>query len=247
MLVALQAICASSLGISNPDIDFSYSQLEDRVEVQALISDREGDLASATLYAIDKNSSKVIWTEHRIIEGRKTSLNFTWPLKSWWAGNGTDYVGPVLAVNTIGLPPEEAPYEVFSAPAVLKQYPRSQDITSLAYFDQDGVFHSLMDLAGANYYKSRELLEATDPGASYGWYVKNNLSLWEGETSLRFFSLYLNRSLVPYPPLMLERSPIQHYTIFLERRDASEGRYLLELEAEDSQGQRIRKISELTV
>lgn len=244
----LASICASPAAVAySPDLEFSYRLSDDNAEAQAVITDQDGDLTSATFYAIDENSSKVIWTEYRMIEGEKASLNFTWPLQSWWAGNGTDLVGPMLVVNTIGMPASEAPYEALSAPAVLKPYPGSQDRTTLAYFDQDGVFHSLVGLDGASYYKSRELLGATDPGASYGLYVKNNLSLWEGQTSLRFFSLYHNRSLSPYPPLMLERSPIQHFTILLERKDAPQGRYLLEVEAEDSQGSKTRKIREMTL
>jgi hypothetical protein len=248
VLMLLTPIHASPAAVaSSPDLNVSYTLLDGSAEVQALISDQDGDLTSVTFYASDENSSKVIWTEYQIVEGQRASLNFTWPLQSWWAGNGTDFVGPMLVVNTIGMPASEASYEVLSAPAVLMPYPGSQDRTTLTYFDQDGVFHSLVGLDGASYYKSRELLRATEPGASYGQYVKNNLSLWEGETTLRFFSLYHNRTLSPYPPLMLDRSPIQHFTLFLQRREAPPGRYLLEVEVEDAQSNKINKISGLTL
>jgi len=247
MASVLLSVCLPASGDNAPGLEFKPALLDGRVVVTADLFDRDGDLASATLYVVDEPSAIVIWTEHRIVTGKQARLNFSWPLQSWRAGNGTESVGPVLVVNTIDLPPDEAPYKVFSAPAVLRRNPLSRDLISLAYFDQSGDFHSLTDLEGNTYYKSRELLGAVDPQASFGAYVRDNLSLRVGETSLSFFRFYLNRSLVPYPPLVLQRSPIHHYTVSLQRQDVRPGRYLFQLEVEDSRQNKSNEIMMLQV
>lgn len=236
-------ICVPALSQSSPVIDFTEARSAGGVEVSAVITDQDSDLASATLYVLDENTLDVLWTEHRIIQGGKANLTSLWPLYGWRVTNGIDYVQPVLAVNTIGMPENESPYLVYSAPCLMEVVPVGQDVTALAYFDNDGIFHSLVDLSGNSYYKSNEILAITSPDTPYGRYIRNNISLIVGVTTLSFLRLNLKEGLNPLPSLILDRSPIQHYTLKLEKASQVSVPYIIEVEAEDSSGNRVRKFS----
>jgi hypothetical protein len=236
-------ICAPAFSQSSPVIDFTETRSSGGVEVSAVITDQDSDLASATLYALDENTLDVLWTEHRIIQGGRANLTFLWPLCSWRVTNGIDYVQPVLAVNTIDMPANEASYLVYSAPCLLEVVPGGQEITALAYFDNDGIFHSLVDLKENSYYKSKEILAITSPDTPYGSYIRNNISLIVGVTTLSFIKLNLNEGLSPLPSLVLDRSPIQHHTLKLEKVSQESVPYIIEVEAVDSSGNRVRKFS----
>lgn len=236
-------ICTPALSQSSPAIDFTEAKSAGGVDVSAVITDQDSDLASVTLYALDENTLDVLWTEHRIIHGGKANLTFLWPLYSWRVTNGIDYVQPVLAVNTIDMPTNEAPYLVYSAPCLMEVTPGGQEITALAYFDNNGTFHSLADLSGNSYYKSKEILAITSPDTPYGSYIRNNISLIVGVTTLSFLRLNLKEGLNPLLTLVLDRSPIQHYTLKLEKVGQESVPYIIEVEAEDSSGNRARKFS----
>lgn len=236
-------ICAPALSQNFPAIEFTEEESGDGIEVSAVITDLDADLISATIYALEENTLDVLWTEHRIIQGGEANLTFLWPHHSWRATNGIDYVGPVLAVNTIDMPPEEAPYLVYSAPCRMELIPGVQEITALAYFDNEGIFHSLVDLSGNSFYKSKELLAVTSPGTPYGSYIRNNITMIVGVTTLSFLSLNIENGLSPLPPLVLDRSPIHHYTLLLEKVSQESVPYIIEVEAEDSSGNRARKFS----
>ncbi len=243
LLCSLCHLCHPGLSQSTPAIEFTEAPGENAVVVNASITDPDGDLSSATLYAIDEKTLDVLWTEHRIIEGGMANLSFVWPRQSWRASNGSDSVQPVLAVNTIDMPPEQASYLAYSAPCLLELVPGSQEITALAYFDNDGQFHSLVDISGNSYYRSRELFGIVSPSLSYGRYIRENITMIVGVTSLSFLKLNLNKGLSPLPPLILGRSPIQHYTLRLEKVAVGSMSYIIEVEAEDSSGNRARKFS----
>ncbi|MEO0248313.1 MAG: hypothetical protein ABIN58_01995, partial [candidate division WOR-3 bacterium] len=170
----LVSMCSPALSQNSPTIEFAEREAEGGVAVDARITDLDGDLSSATLYALNESTHDVLWTEHRIIQGGDANLSFFWPRQSWRATNGTDYVQPVLAVNTLDMPPKEAPYLVYSAPCIMELVPGEHETTALAYFDNEGVFHSLTDLAGNSLYKSNEYLAITNPEISYGSYIRNN-------------------------------------------------------------------------
>ncbi len=243
ILLLLGSMCAPALSQSSPAIEFTEAEKEGGVEVMARITDVDADLVSATFYVLEEETLDVLWTEHRIIQGGDIALTFFWPRQSWRATNGTDYVQPVLVVNTIDMPPEEAPYLVYSAPCIMKLTPGEQGTTALAYFDNDGIFHSLTDLSGNSFYKSNELLAATSPEASYGSYIRNNITLIVGVTTLSFLKLNLEEGLSPLPALILDRSPIHHYTLLQEKVSAESVPYILEVEADDTSGNRSRKLS----
>lgn len=236
IVLLLGCMCTSAHSQESPAIDFTEGVNESGVAVEARITDRDGDLVSATLYALEENTLDVLWTEHRIIQGGDANLSFFWPRQGWRVTNGTDYVQPVLAVNTIDMPPEEAPYLVYSAPCLVVIIPGAQVTTALAYFDNEGVFHSLTDLSGNSFYKSNEFLAITGPGTSYGSYIKNNITLIVGVTNLSFLRMNLDGGLSPLPPLVLDRSPIHHYTLRLEKVDAGSIPYIMMLEADDASG-----------
>lgn len=236
-------ICTPALSQNSPVVEFTEVKSGGGVEVSAVITDQDSDLTSATLYALDENTLDVLWTEHRIIRGGKANLTFLWPLYSWRVTNGINYVQPVLAVNTIDMPQKEAPYLVYSAPCLMEVVPGGQEITALAYFDNDGIFHSLVDLSGNSFYKSKEILTITSPDTPYGSYIRNNISLIVGVTTLSFLKLNLNEGLNPLPSLVLDRSPIHHYTLNLEKVSQESVPYIIEVEAEDSSGNRVRKFS----
>jgi hypothetical protein len=243
LVLLLAGMCAPALSQNSPTVEFTETEVGGGVAVDARITDLDGDLASATLYALDENTRDVLWTEHRIIQGEDANLSFFWPRQSWRVTNGTNYVQPVLAVNTLDMPPEEAPYLVYSAPCIMELIPGEQETTALAYFDNEGVFHSLTDLSGNSLYKSNEYLAITSPKISYGSYIRNNITPIVGVTTLSFLKLNLDDGLSPLPPLILDRSPIHHYTLSLEKVDAKSVPYILEIEADDTAGNRGRMFS----
>lgn len=243
MLILLLAVIPLPLTFAAPsDIQFTEEWGTDNLTVEAWIANADG-LASATLYIIEEKSRNVVWTEHRILQGTEANLSFFWPGQIWRITNGTYFVEPVLVVNTIDLPAQETPYLTYSAPCLLILYPGEQEITSLAYFDSEGRFHSLRDLSEIEYYKSRELLWAVSPGTSWGRYVRSNVTLQVGQTALRFLWLNLDQGLSTFPPVVLDRSPIQHYSIQLLRRAANPGTYVVEIEAEDMAGNKTVRFS----
>jgi hypothetical protein len=243
LILLLWSICVSAHSQSFPAIEFTENESGNGVEVSAVITDQDADLISATLYALDESSLDVLWTEHRIIQGREANLTFLWPRIGWRVTNGIDYVQPVLAVNTIDMPPEEAPYLVFSSPCLMELVPGGQEITALAYFDNEGIFHSLVDLSGNSFYKSEEIMAITSPDTPYGSYIRNNITLTVGVTTLSFLRLNLNEGLSPLPPIVLDRSPIHHYALRLESVSQESVPYIIEVEAVDSSGNSARKFS----
>lgn len=243
LMLLTWSICMPALSQSFPAIDFKEVESEGGIEVSAVITDQDADLASATLYALNESTLDVLWTDHRIIQGNVANLTFVWPRYSWRVTNGIDYVEPVLAVNTIDMPPDEAPFLVYSAPCLLELNRGSEEITTLAYFDNEGIFHSLVDLSGNSFYKSKEILAVTSPEISYGSYIRNNITPMVGVTTLSFLRLNLNEGLSILQSLVLDRSPIHHYTLRLEKVSQESVPYIIEVEAEDLSGNRARKFS----
>ncbi len=225
------------------EIKLTQNSEGNNLTILAEIADPNG-LASATLYILEKVRGDVIWTEQRSLQGANASVSFLWPWRTWGISNGTHLIEPVLAVKTIGPSAKEAPYLVYSAPCLLNLSPGWPPIAATAYFDEDGQFHSLRDLSGNEYYRSRELLWATSPETSYGRYVQDNVSLIMGLSSLRFLLLSRDTGLNPFPALVLQRSPIQHYTLTLEKRAAGPRPYIAGIEASNAAGNKTAKFFE---
>ena len=159
----------------------------------------------------------------------------------WIVGNGTNFIEPVLAVNTIDLSANESPYLYISAPCLLRITPDAEEVTALAFFGHNGEFNSLTDLEGKSYYKSMELAKVGSPQIPYGRYIMKNITPVAGRTTLRFLHRNIDAGLMAYPPMVLSRSPIQHYTPGLEKINACTLSVLFELDAEDSAGNSTRK------
>ncbi|MFB3764921.1 MAG: hypothetical protein ACE14P_06685 [Methanotrichaceae archaeon] len=242
-LIAIYAAVFFASGLS-PNIELAVlpsSSNATNVAINAHITDSEGDLTNATIYVIDAETHDVLWEERKTMEGSEANLSFIWQHQAWRVTNGTNFVEPVLALNTIGMPANETPYLYFSAPCILRLTPNSEEITALAFFGQNGEFNSLTDLSGKSYYNSIELMRVISPNTSYGRYILRNISLIVGETALTFLDRNIDAGLIAYPPMILSRSPIQHYTLSLEKVDASSRRAIFELDAEDSNGNIARK------
>lgn len=247
--LVLYAICMLALFAdgSTPNIEMNLLSDDNNTTINAHFTDSDGDLSSATMYVADSDTHDVLWAERWIIEGGEANLSFVWKRQMWRVTNGVHFAEPVLAVNTIGMPPGEAPYLFLSAPCLLRLVPEAQEVTVLAYFGQDGEFHSLTDLSGTSYYKSMELLRAVSPETPYGRYAMNNITPIVGLTSIRFFHLNIDKGLIAYPPLLLSRSPIQHYTLRLDGIRVASGSKIYVIDAEDQRGNRARKFQNITV
>jgi hypothetical protein len=90
---------------------------------------------------------------------------------------------------------------------------------------------------------SKELLEIVQPQKSYGDYVMNNVTLEEGLSALSFFKLNIDKGMEAYPILLLARSPLHHYKLRLDKIPVNPAEYIVELNAEDTGGNK-RKVSE---
>lgn len=230
----------SVLGCSPaPEVDLAAESKDNGVIVKAMIVDEDANLASATMYVMEKD--EVIWSERQQVEGAAANLTFMWPLQEFRITNGTDVVEQVFAENTVGISGDEAPYIAYSAPCLLKLTPDMPNITAYAYFGQDGEFHALMDLYGFPHYRSQEVMKAISPEVSYGRYRNNNITIREGKTSLSFFRLNTDVGMVAQPPFVLTRSPVHHYRLRLEKVEAGHGEYGIEVVVEDRAGNLVKE------
>lgn len=226
LLLALLAPSACS----GAEILMDASTLDGSIAIDAMVSDADGlESANLTIYS----GSSAVLTERRDLSGTKENVSFFWPGMIWRAVNDTHFVEPVIVVNSTGPVGDEASLLVYSAPCLLSVGPGAPETPAVAYFDANGTFHSLRDLTGREHYRSRELLSAVSPGASYWRYLKENATLQVGASYLRMLGLHMEAGLQPMPPLLLDRSPIQHYSLALVRRKADPGPYTAVMAVED--------------
>ncbi len=243
LLLAIVATCLFIFPSNclSPNIELTVLPGTGNVTINSRITEPGGDLFSATINVIDARTHDVLWVERKIIQGSEANLSFRWPRQMWRIANGTNFVEPVLAVNTIDLPANESPFVNISAPSLLRLMPGAEEVTALAFFGQNGEFNSLTDLNGNSYYKSMELAKIDSPGIHYGRYVIKNITLVVGISTLQFLHRNIDTGLIAFPPMILSRSPIQHYTLTLERRAAENRSVIYELDAEDSAGSITKK------
>jgi len=78
-----------------------------------------------------------------------------------------------------------------------------KEVTALAFFGQNGEFHSLTDLRGKRYYNLRELMKVVSPIIPYGRYVMKNITLIVDETTLMFFHRNIDAGLTARLPRTL--------------------------------------------
>jgi hypothetical protein len=226
-----------------PTVDLTLKPSLKAVGVDAIITDQDEDLARASMQIIDNESLDVLWSEQKLINGSKMNLTFSWPFEIFQITNGTITMEPIIAFNTVGELPERETYMAFLAPCTLQLTPESSNIDAVAYFGEDGEFHALIGVDGLTYYMSKELLEIVQPQKSYGDYVMNNVTLEEGLSALSFFKLNIDKGMEAYPILLLARSPLHHYKLRLDKIPVNPAEYIVELNAEDTGGNK-RKVSE---
>jgi hypothetical protein len=233
-----------AVGVSvAPSVDLVLKSEPEALVVEAVITDPDGDLTRASIQIIDEESLDVLWSEQRLIEGSEATISLIWPFETFHVSNSTSTLEPVFGFNTVGVSPEIEPYMTYLAPCTLKVTPESNFIDAAAYFGEDGEFHALIGTDGFTHYMSRELLGIVQPQKSYGDYVKNNVTLLEGSSALIFFTLNHYKGMQAHPALLLTRSPLHHYKLRLDTDAVSPVDYFVELNAEDSSGNK-RKVME---
>ncbi len=226
-----------AVGISAmPTVDLVLKSEQEALVAEAMITDPDGDLARASMQIVDAERLDVLWSEQRLIEGGRANLTLSWPLEVLQVSNSTVTFEPIFAFNTVGVSPDREPYMTYLAPCTLTVEPESIPIDAVAYFGEDGEFHALLGTDGFTHYMSRELLGVVQPQKSYGDYVKSNVTLKEGLSTLRFFNLNLDRGMEPYPTILLTRSPIHHYKLRLDKISVNPAEYIVELSVEDTSG-----------
>ncbi len=220
-----------------PEAELRLSPVGGGVLAEATITDEDGDLVSATIYVFE--GDEVVWAERRRIEGSEAEVAFEWDRRRFQVTNGTEVQGRVFAIKTPdGISEDRAAYTTYSAPCILNLSADGPSAAAVAHFGRDGKLHALVDGSGFVHYLSGELfgIEEKEPGRSYGRYVRDNITVIEGESELNFFSLNLREGMAPLPPLMLARSPIHHYNLSLEEVDASTGSHNIFVEVADLAG-----------
>lgn len=225
-----------------PELTLVASAEPGGISITSRITDADSNLAGASAYVIDNSTGLVVWTSHKAVEGGEAEASFFWPRQVFWVTNGTSRVGPVLAVNLTGVPDNVSSYLAFSAPCVVILAPGGPEIGALAYFGKDGTFHALQDLQGRSLYQSEELLKVSEPGRSYGDYMRQNITVREGVSSISFRAMVMGLGLALHEPVFLIRSPIQHYTLSLEIATAQPGDYAVEVVGEDALGNSERAV-----
>ncbi|MGB9901857.1 MAG: hypothetical protein ACPLOT_02595 [Methanothrix sp.] len=225
-----------------PRINASYENLTDGIVIKADISDTEGDLVGVSLYILDQKSGEVVWMDKADLNGSRSEIRFIWPRVVYGVSCGSERVSPVVAVETRGVPENISRYMRYSAPCLLNITDEGPFSDALAYFGEDMELHAIEGLDGRIHYISKELFEALRPGARYSDYVRNNITVIEGKSSLRFLSM--GESLAFHRPIYLKRSPIFHYDMKLER-EAAGSQYAAVLIASDFHGAAARATLEI--
>jgi len=225
-----------------PRINASYENLTDGIVIKADISDTEGDLAGVSLYILDQKSGEVVWMDKADLNGSRSEIRFIWPRVVYGVSCGSERVSPVVAVETRGIPENISRYMRYSAPCLLNLTDEGPFSDALAYFGEDMELHAIEGLDGRIHYISKELFETLRPGARYSDYVRENITIIEGRSSLRFISM--SETLSFHKPIYLKRSPIFHYDMKLER-EAAGSQYAAVLIASDRHGATARSSLDL--
>lgn len=225
-----------------PRINASSENLTDGVVILSNISDPDGDLGGVSLYIFDQKSGEVVWVERADLNRSESEVRFIWPRVVYSVSCGAELVSPVVAVETKGVPENISKYMRYSSPCLLNLTDEGPFSDAIAYFGEDMELHAIEGLDGKIHYLSKELFEALRPGARYSDYVRGNITIIEGRSSLRFLSM--GETLAFHRPIYLKRSPIFHYDMRLER-EAAASRYTAVLVASDIHGSAARSSLDL--
>lgn len=183
-----------------------------------------GNLAGAFFHIVGLNGDAVC-SMRRALGGSKDRTDVLWSGLSFKISNMSLSYTPIYAYNSLNMSPSNAPYGVYTAPALLQIVPYGPEISVSAFFGGEGNMHALVDGFGNFYYISQDLLKVLQPGLSYANYMEKNLSLMEFRSSLTFFKYNEAEGLLKLSPLWLDRSAMQHFGIKLEQVEAPAGDY----------------------
>jgi hypothetical protein len=137
-----------------------------------------------------------------------------------------------------GVREELQPILARSLPCVLLLDFGETQVPAYAYFGEDGKLNALIDQSGSVHYASREVLNATAPGADYVGYVAKNVTASRGDTAVAFYKViaepgFETLSTEFHELLILSRSPLFNYRVVLEEVEAMDGVYVPIVLAED--------------
>lgn len=225
-----------------PRISASFENLTGGVAIEASVTDPDGDPSMVSVYIIDRESGGVVWMDRADVSSGGSAVRFIWPRVVYSVSCGSERVSPVVAVEARGVPENISRYMRYSAPCLLNITDAGPFTDALAYFGDDLELHAIEGLDGGIHYISKELFEALRPGARYSDYVRENITIIEGRSSLRFISM--GEALAFHRPIYLKRSPVFHYDVKLVR-DAARSRYTAVLVASDVHGATSRASLEL--
>jgi len=198
------------------------------------MTDEDQNLKSATVYLIDNTTNEVAWSETKPIDGGDAKAQFLWAASDRAVSNGTSEIGPVLALNNLGLPANMSAYLTYSARCLLEE--NGTEILAVTFFGEDGRINSIVDMNGFYHYISPMLLKIIDPSKSYSDYQRDNLTLEEGRDRLSFYKMIVvsgEPTLEVLPPLTISKSPQFNLGIKLDKANAKPGEYQLMVEVED--------------
>ena len=225
-----------------PLVNLSVSPSGKGLALKVAATDRGSNLTGALFSVIDAKGNAV-WSEQKQLSGSKAEAEILWSGQSLKISNMSKSATPVYAFNPLNISSSNAPYSAYTAQAVLQINPNGPEITVNALFSKEGDLHALVDGNGNLYYISQELLKVIKPDQSYADYMQKNLSLTEFKSTLTFFEYNEPNGLMPLQTLSLDRSPLQHFGIKLEKIDAPVDNHQGEVTVADSAGNAIKKIA----
>lgn len=210
------------------------------LKVQATAS---GSNLAGALFRVLNADGDAVWSEQRQLGGAKGEAEFLWSGQAFKISNMSKSATPVYTFNPLNISPANAPYSAYSAQAVLQINPNGPEIQVSAFFSKEGDLHALVDGNGNLYYISQEFLKVIKPGQSYADYMEKNLSLTEFKSTLTFFKYNEPNGLMTLQTLAMDRSPLQHFGIKLERIDLPAANYRGEVAVMDSAGSVVTKLA----
>lgn len=228
----------SSPPLVNLSVDAGATGLD--IKVQA--TDLESSLVGALFRIIDAQGDAV-WAEQKQMSGLKGESELLWSGQAFKISNMTRSATPVYAYNPLNISSSNAPFSAYTAQAILQINPGGPDIAVTAYFGKEGDLHAIEDGNGNLYYISQELLKVIDPDMSYANYMEKNLTLSEFRSTLTFFKYNNANGMTSLQTFVLDRSPLQHFGIKLERINVPTVNYQGEVAVLDSAGNVVTKLA----
>jgi hypothetical protein len=220
-----------------------------KIEVDA--QDADGNLKSAALYIVDNKTGEIVWSEVKELKGGSAKTQFSWLGTMFQIAADSKAVGPVYAVNAVGIAENLSDLLAYSAPAVLElEVNRTGSV--LAYFGSDGRLNALIDTYGGVHYLSQRVLNRTNPNIDYGQYAESNITIKENSSRVGFLKIRVPSSpedsgTTMVGPVVLSGSPLQNYGLKLQQAKVGMGEYVVLVEVQNSAFNSARGVGEKTI